>query len=482
MLPSELARYKIQGNKVIPLFATEEDEPLARNIIGMFKEGKKLGDILDEIKILEKAYDTPCKVKLIRGFYKEMLRLCTLSEDSPIDPRIIRREVFSYGPITSREEREKILKEVGEKLKVDVEKYMFSDMEEEKTISSVNRVSPISLIKMYNLSLLQTLLFKSYKMTVQIEGNWKEIIKRIKWLGLMYHAYPNPIRIDIISPATLVKMTEKYGRNMAVILPYIVSSKYWKINAELVLGKKIKRTFLLTVEKFDLIDSKVREEDEKRFDSSVEERFFNDFQKVIKDWKIYREPEALVINGRLFIPDFLVEKNPFKIYVEIVGFWTKEYIREKLEKLRNFKGGEILVLLNQELSKEDFSDFNVIKYKNRVDIGLVYKWLKDYERKNAESVNISYSLEGDVISLKDLSRKLNVSEEIIKKNIHDDKYVFTGNYFVRKDFLEKLKEENFENKKLSELIKIYGDYITEVLEYLGYKFKWLGITDAVVKK
>ncbi|MCY0883551.1 MAG: hypothetical protein OWQ50_07195 [Acidianus infernus] len=48
--------------------------------------------------------------------------------------------------------------------------------------------------------------------------------------------------------------------------------------------------------------------------------------------------------------------------------------------------------------------------------------------------------------------------------------------------MEKLKEENFENKKLSELIKIYGDYITEVLEYLGYKFKWLGITDAVVKK
>ncbi|BDC18179.1 DUF790 family protein [Acidianus sp. HS-5] len=481
MLPSELARYKIQGNKVIPLFATEDDEELASNIIEMFKEGKKLGDILEEVKILEKAYGTLCKVKLIRGFYKEMLRLCSLSEDSPIDPRIIRREVFSYGPITSEEERDEILKKVEENLKVDVEKYLFSDMEEEKTISSVNKVSPISLIKMYNLSLLQTLLFKSYKMTVQIEGNWKEIIKRIKWLGLMYYAYPNPVRIDIIGPATLLKMTEKYGRNMAVILPYVVSSKYWKINAELVLGKKIRRTFLLTVEKFDLIDSFTRE-DEKKFDSSVEERFYSDFRKVIKDWKILREPEALVVNGRLFLPDFLVEKNPFKIYVEIVGFWTKEYIREKLEKLRNFREGEILILLNQELNKEDFSDFNVIKYKNKVDITLVYRWLKEYERKNSKNVKLTFNLDGDVVSLKDLSNKLNVSEEIIRNNFRDEKYVLTGNYFIKKDFLDKLKEENFENKKLSELIKIYGDYITEVLEYIGYKFKWLGITDAVVKK
>ncbi len=481
MLPSELARYKIQGNKIIPLFATEDDEELARNIINMFKVGRKLGDILDEIKILEKAYVTPCKVKLIRGLYKEMLRLCSLSEDSPIDPRIIRREVFSYGPITSEEERNKIIKKVEGELKIDVEKYLFSDMEEEKTISSVNNISPISLIKMYNLSLLQTLLFKSYKMTVQIEGNWKEIIKRIKWLGLMYYAYPNPVRIDIIGPATLLKMTEKYGRNMAVILPYIVSSKYWKINAEVILGKKIRRTFLLTVEKFDLIDSYVRE-DEKKFDSSIEERFYIDFQKVIKDWKIYREPETLVINGRLFIPDFLVEKNPFKIYVEIVGFWTKEYIREKLEKLRNFKDGEILILLNQELSKEDFTDFNVIKYKNKVDISLVYRWLKDYERKNTKNVKLTYTLDGDVISLKELSKKLNISEDIIRNNFKDEKYVMIGNYFIKKDFLNKIKEENFENKKLSELIKIYGDYITEVLEYLGYKFKWLGITDAVIKK
>lgn len=483
MLPSELARYKIQGDQVIPLFATLNDKELAEDVIDLFKEGRKLGEVIDNVKILEKVYNTPTKVKLIRGFYREMVRQCEFLENSPIDPRVIRREVFSYGPALSHEERNNVIKSVSSKLGIDAEKFLFADMDEEKKIIYVNKIDPITLIKMYNLSLLQTLLFKSYKLTIQMEGNWKELIKRIKWLGLMYFAYPTPLKVEILGPASLVKMTEKYGRNMAILLPYAITSKNWKIRAEIILGNKFKRVYKLTVEKFDLIDSFVSKEDEKRFDSSIEERFYQDFTRIIRDWKLIREPENLVVNGRLFIPDFVAVKNPLKVYIEIVGFWTKEYIREKLEKIANFREGNLLILLNEELSKEDFSNFNVIKYNKRVNIALVYKWLKELENKTISNLKFDYTIEGDIVSITELSTKLGISEDILRKNIKQfDNYVFLKNYYVRKDLLERISKENFENKKLDELINTYGNYITEILEYLGYKFKWIGITNAIVTK
>ncbi|NON61344.1 DUF790 family protein [Acidianus sp. RZ1] len=479
MLPSDLARFKIYGDEVSPIFADEKDLELAKSIISTFKPGKKVGDVREEIKVLEDVYKlSPLRVKLIRGLYRVFLREAKLSEDSPIDPRIIRRELYSIGPVITHEDRQKVIKEVSSRLNVNVEKYMFSDLEDEKIIKELPTITPDDLIKAYNLSLLQTMLFKAYKVEVEMEGNWKEVARRIKWLGLMYFAYSNPVRIEILGPATLIKMTEKYGRNMALILPYVVSSKKWRISAEIVLGKKKKRLYKMEIKDFPLILSK--HFNEEKFDSTVEEKFYEDFLKNIKGWKIIREPEAIVVGDRLFIPDFVIEKDPFKIYVEIVGFWTKGYIREKIDKLRGLKSSEILILLNEELAKEDFPESNIIKYKGKVNIALVYSWLKRYEETHS-NFNFDYSLSGDIVSLVDIAKKLGINQEILRKNLKQVKgYVLLNNYYIKEELFNKLSKMDFSGMRLSEITKVYGDYIIEVLERLGYKFKWDSVIDARV--
>jgi len=476
VLPWELARFTIIGDKIVPKFATLEDLDLANELISLFKEGKKLGEIEEETEYLEDIYD----YKLVRGFVKLLTRLCEFEADSPIPPIEIRRKLFQYGPVLDEKEREEIIQKVNKELGVDSLKYMFSDLDEEKKIIRFKEISPEDLIKWYNLSLLQTLLFKSYKLTVYVSSNWKEIVKRAKWLGLMYFAYDRPLRLEFLGPATLVKLTEKYGRNLAVLLPYIVSSSEWKIIAEIVLGKKTKRIYKLEVENFK--ELKAIGIDEKRFDSSVEEKFYNDFLSVAKDWKIVREPEPLVVDNRLFIPDFLVLKRNLRVYIEIVGFWTKEYLREKLEKLRKIKE-PILVLLNEELGKEKFQGMNVITYKKRVDISQVYKWLKQLEAKHFENFVIDYEISGDVVSLSEIANKYSIPIDILRRNLKTfPGYILLKNYYVSEKVIEELKKKDFNNRKLSELISSYGNYIVEVLEYLGYKFQWKGISDAIVIK
>jgi len=481
VLPSELSRYRIIGNNIVPLLASEEDISIASEIIKLFKVGDKLGNIQDGEKVLEQIYQYDSNLlKFIRGLYRIMLRKCTLTGESPIEPILIRRELFSKGPAINDKDRQKILNHVSNSLKIDAERFMYSDLDSEKVVSSIEDISPEKLLKEYNLSLLQTLLFKCYKIRVQVQDNWKEIARRIKWLGLMYFAYENPISIEIMGPATLLKLTEKYGRNIAILLPYILSSKNWKIEAEIVIGKNKRRIYKLELSNIDFIEYN-KEKYEKEFDSSIEEKFYNDFKNSIKDWNIVREPEALVVNKHLFIPDFKVMKGNLSIYIEIVGFWTKNYIREKISKLKDTKA-PILVLLNSELSKEDFEDFQVIKFKGKVNIAEVYKWLKDYERKNAK-YEINYSLDKDIVSIKEISKKTNIPEDILRKNLKKfSNYTFIRNYYIKNNILDELKQIDFSNKKLSELINKYGDYIVEVLDFLGYKLKWINITDAIVTK
>ena len=474
MLQWSLARFKIAKNEIIPLFTN--DVELAKELMNFFKVGAKVGEIKEEIKYLEKVYD----YKLVRGLFTLLVRASKLEESSPIEPIILRRALFEKGPVLDEEEREKVTEEIKKKYGVDPIKFMFSDLDEERKIVELPQITAEDLIKWYNLSLLQTLLFKAYKLSIYISSNWKEVIRRAKWLGLMYFAYEKPLRIDFIGPATLVKMNEKYGRNFAVLLPYIVSSENWKIEAEIVLGKNKKRIYKLSVENYRNLKAINIETD--RFDSSIEERFYADFTSVIKDWKIIREPEPLVVGNRLFIPDFLVEKGNLKVYIEIVGFWTKEYIREKIEKLKGVKE-PILVLLNEELAIGDFSSFNVIKFKRKVNIGEVYKWLKKLEEKEYSNIKVDYTIDDkrEVVSIKEIAEKYSLPTEIIRKNLKEiPGYVFIKNYYIREDFLERLRGMDFSGKKVSELKSQFGDFIVEVLDYLGYKLVWKGVTDATV--
>ncbi|MEM0303621.1 MAG: DUF790 family protein [Saccharolobus sp.] len=481
MLPSELARYKINGQNIIPLFASTDDINIASDVINTFRVGRKVGDILEDIKYLSKIYD----YKLVKGLAKIYLRYCKIETENKIDFRELRRQLFIRGPVLDNESRAKVIEEVRNIFSLDDPiKVIYEDLDEEKKIIELFSISPEDLIKLYNLSLLQTIFFNAYKITVYIKENWKNLIRRIKFLGLMYLAYDNPLRIEIFGPLTLLKMTEKYGRNLAVLVPYIVLQKEWKIIANIVLGKQ-RRMYRLELSNLSEIFKYIRDEEaEKRFDSTVEEKFYNEFRKVIKDWQILREPEQFVVDNRLFIPDFVAIKGNLKIYIEIAGFWTKQYIHDKMQKLKKFNY-PVLVLLNDELSYDNYipDDLNIIKFKRKIDIAKVYLFLKKFkENKTGSDVDLG-NLKDDIISIRELSEKYGVDEKIIRSKLalHQD-YVVLKNYAIKKAYLNELSMNDFSNQHLSNLIKQYGNYILDVLDYFGYSLVWKNIEDALVVK
>jgi hypothetical protein len=115
----------------------------------------------------------------------------------------------------------------------------------------------------------------------------------------------------------------------------------------------------------------------RRFDSRLEERFARDMKRVAPDWDVLREPEALDACGTLIFPDFLLRHrlHPFRQWwVEIVGFWTPEYVTRKLAAFRAARTPNLILCIDEDrrCSEADLpAGVPVIRFRRPVDAAMV---------------------------------------------------------------------------------------------------------------
>jgi hypothetical protein len=78
------------------------------------------------------------------------------------------------------------------------------------------------------------------------------------------------------------------------------------------------------------------------FDSSIEHTFAETFASLetsyaVDGWSLVREPEPLLLERSIFIPDFALTRDARRIYMEILGFWTPSYRERKVQKLQQLQ-------------------------------------------------------------------------------------------------------------------------------------------------
>ena len=449
--------------------------------------------------------------------------------------------------------RREIIDTVASRINVhsnDLIDVMWSDLEENLVLEWFDAISPEQLLAWYNLSLMQTLLFNCTKLEFSVTGgsNWKRILRDIKRLGLMYNLQyialeeekrsihvdeidydnrdikfinasntdtkNNPIIIcSLDGPLSIFKLTDRYGTSIAKILPSIISSDTWSLKAWIVrktmsLGKKIyefkisnKDTPPLSREPYY---NKEKDKERKRilytakessqliyFDSGVEEKFSTRFEQSATGWKLIREPDPLILsNGKALIPDFAFEKYGTRIYLEIVGFWTKEYLEKKIQKIADLtktipagnNAVDFFIAINDagyassnsnikeklawEKITSSISKERLIFYKNdKVPIKPFLEYLKSIDAKmierlaNNNSVKLLNEIEdraftnAAIISIDEIADKCNLPIEsalrIITTSHKDDdnssisnpnnKYVVAGTYLISKSKLSEFE-------------------------------------------
>jgi uncharacterized protein len=516
MLTSDLLVTRTHKGIIEPVYAPLDDGNLetASSVIDVFQGhiGKTYGELILELEDYEEI-----NYRLIRGLAQILERRCTIDEDSVIDPVLARKTVFeeSRGLIIDKEARNETLLRAAEKLSAsmpeeiapdELEKALCADQKDNLIIKEFEPLTAYNLLRQYNLSLVQTLLFRATGMEIQIEDNYQQLFWTIKRLGLMYSIHEGKIYLD--GPISLFKLTEKYGTAFAKLLPSIVASSRWSLKASIIKktpqGKKI-YDFILDHTSKDIFgrETAIKESvDGPRtgkvhapgFDSAIEKEFY---QLNFNGWMVRREPAVLKSGRYAFIPDFSLERGGTRIYVEIVGFWTHDYLKNKIHKVNQLEEKDkksLLLLVNRNLacSGSEFKTENLIFYDKKIPYLEIIKFLRRYEEKQRSDEitklngrDISFDISDsdlDIISLDEIAGRHGVSIEALKEVIKGQdkaKYLLMGDQLVSKQILKIIKDDLKDVKKHDDALEIFRGYgikaHSQVLESLGYRVKWCGL-------
>jgi len=230
------------------------------------------------------------------------------------------------------------------------------------------------------------------------------------------------------------------------------------------------------------------------FDSGVEADFAARFQSLDLDWDLAREPEPLEAGAHVVIPDFAFDYQhaEFRVYFEIMGFWTPEYVEKKLSRLADLEDVEMLVAVDETLGvgeEIEARDHRAIPYSGTVRIKDVRDALRRYEKDlaavAAADLPDELTPEVDAIAIESLAERLGVSEGALEgKNFPEHEIV--GRTLVRPAILDTLGDEIGSGMDLGEVESALDEYgiddASAVLSRLGYRVEWEGLSGGTVRE
>jgi predicted nuclease of restriction endonuclease-like RecB superfamily len=507
MLPSELLLVWKRKGLIWPRYAklSSDNLEIASGLIGVYKRhvGEKKRALKEFVGELEDGgYD----YRFVRGLSFLLDRGSVFRCNDRVSPVDLRRKTFQatarFGLPTTPEQRSKIIEKIASELKITpqmVEEFFYADLDSELILERFDPPSPQVLLEKYNLSLTQTLLFDSTELNFTASGNWQRIFYAVKKLGLIYDAYKDDefwVKID--GPASLFKLTRRYGTAMAKLLPYIVANPEWTIEAK-ILWKYTNEICNFKIESWKHSTMLRSYLPTISYDSIVEEDFAARFEALKSGWRLRREPEPVLAGKQVIIPDFSLEKEGIKVYVEIVGFWTMEYLLRKIEKLKKIDVN-MFVAVNEALvceklaNLEKYARLNIIYYHDRIPLAPILRYLKEaFQGIQAEQTRFLKSFPviftEPFVKFEEFASRIGVSVDAVRVTLAEKTppgYMLLPNGLVKKDKLEQIgkKVEEQINRSgrlpLSESIKIAETEGVEdavsAMEALGYKIVWHGIS------
>lgn len=350
----------------------EKDGDLVKDVIEFYENniGKKYGDIdWDELRILigdDRLYKAFSKV--MNYFYK-----LTSNTISSYDPKILRIRVFQlvnkiYKGFVQTSERSKAIEVIKNTLGIspneDLDSILWKDELDETVLTRIRKASVEDVIKIFNLETLDTIFVNSYKMFIYVNRNEKFLGALAKLVGRLskLHGIAYDIRYDrdwlkiiVEGPKLLFKRAiSSYGSRITTLvinmLPILYKSSQWFIPTYIYTSSKLLKIIVLSSNLKPELSLANREFSPREiFDSSIEESIYSVFRSL--GLNVSREEEPIALGDLLYIPDFKISINGKDFYIEVVGYWRKEYIERKIFKLNEVSKivNRIIVIADEKL-------------------------------------------------------------------------------------------------------------------------------------
>lgn len=296
-------------------------------------------------------------VRRLAGLRRTLLSLCRFQAPPGAERALeVREALFEargrrWPPVPGDERLP--YAEAAEALGLDepvIDRLLYADRSDAQLLVRAPRLDGARLLARYNLDLARAVLLDAERVVVTARGGWRGIFRAVKLARLMYRLEPlgkGRHRLELTGPAAeWVEASRRYGGRFARVVPAVARAPGWRIEAAIV---REGGTVPYTLSADDAFRGWRGPGRPSRYDSAWEKDLAGQFREKLgaerDGWTLHREETPVTLGEELLLPDFTFRHEDGRTaLVELMGFWTPEYLEAKLRKVR-LAGLDHLVLV-----------------------------------------------------------------------------------------------------------------------------------------
>ncbi len=301
----------------------------------------------------------PREKKLAQGLAKLIEDQCEFEASSAIDPRELRSRVFLMAARLRREQgrqfdRRVPFERLAEEYQVEpesLEAALYSDLRSEQRFVSGPKLHAEQLVERYDRAQYQAVLLRAVSVIAHVRckdpNQYRLLFRRLKFHRLLFSIQREDggYRIEIDGPFSLFDSVTKYGLQLALVFPTLCQCDELRLSAKLRWGKQ--RTPLTF--HYDHLNPTAAAIDGVRAPDEVQ-HLLTAIEKQGDAWKVTHSDEVFDLPGvGLCIPDLRLEKAGAVVYVEVMGFWSRDAVFKRVELVERGLAQRIVFAVSSRL-------------------------------------------------------------------------------------------------------------------------------------
>lgn len=378
MLTADLVRATVRGGVIRPTFLKPGDASLLQAAEEMVEAVKAAASSHAERGALEEALDDVIgpsrRARVLKGLAKLLLDRCAFETESPEPPPALRQRVFraahAVGPLAleqgpmGRPTAADVLKTVGDALGLPpdaVARALYADLPSAQRLMQARLLTPEALLHRYNLALVQAIVLHAEELVLQVHkpspARLRQLLQHARFCRLMVRARRDGdvLVLALDGPGALFRRSTAYGLDLARFVSAVPRLDVpWTLAAPVRWGRS-KRAVVLEIDHGDGLVSHLRDAGGHRAP---------EVQQLLDRWPADAalQPSDAVqpvdLGGRgLLMPDVAFTDGARTAYLEVAGWWRKDWLDRHLEGLRRHGRDDVVLAVSRKMCVDkDLSD------------------------------------------------------------------------------------------------------------------------------
>ena len=368
MLTADLVNARRKGTELRLVALNDETKARALAIAAQMaarisllatEEGSSRKDVEDALSSVEAdAKDQKTKA----GLTKLLLDRCTFDAVSDLPPEAIRREVFERAAAARRNGdfvRSDVLAAVAAAHATTpdaIDRALFADLRAAHKLLGFEAVTPSALVQMWGRGQAQAVLLRATKIVVDVSasaGATRALFHKLKFLRLLHviEKIEDGHRVTIDGPFSLFESATKYGLELAMVLPALDGCDTWSLAAQVLWGKaRTPLFFRIDSDSHATTKSGTKGTRAPKWLADEVKELARAIESLEPAWRARPADVILELSGvGLCVPDLALERDGRTVYVESMGYWSRDAVWKRVELVTAGLSAPILFAVSERL-------------------------------------------------------------------------------------------------------------------------------------